>query len=203
MPPALRALRARLAPMIDVARRHLTRQVYAAEQLAFYDEIKPTSNPHESLGSTKDRGSNRVIFGEAVNSILDGLTKEEAVRRVMVIDSDLEGSTGLKAIHAKHPEGFVPIVCHGTRKLFCCRRLWVRKQRGACISEITMARLNNYSVLSHFSHSGVNEMADNTCHFGLNLFFADNGLMDAETTALYFPADGEQMKAIGVQGRFC
>lgn len=39
-------------------------------------------------------------------------------------------------------------------------------------------------------------MADNTCHFGLNHFFADNGLMDAETTTLYFPADGEQMKAV-------
>lgn len=39
-------------------------------------------------------------------------------------------------------------------------------------------------------------MADNTCHFGLNNFFADNGLMDAETTSLYFPADGEQMKAV-------
>ena len=33
------------------------------------------------------------------------------------------------------------------------------------ISEITMARLNNCNVLSHFSHSGVDEMADNTCHF--------------------------------------
>jgi len=59
-----------------------------------------------------------------------------------------------------------------------------------------MARLNDCTVLSHFSHSGVDEMADNTCHFGLNHFFADNGLMDAESTALYFPADGEQMKAI-------
>jgi transketolase C-terminal domain/subunit len=65
-----------------------------------------------------------------------------------------------------------------------------------CVSEITMARLNNCTVLSHFSHSGVDEMADNTCHFGLNHFFADNGLMDAETTSLYFPADGEQMKAV-------
>ena len=37
------------------------------------------------------------------------------------------------------------------------------------ISEITMARLNNCNVLSHFSHSGVDEMADNTCHFGINV----------------------------------
>jgi transketolase C-terminal domain/subunit len=38
-------------------------------------------------------------------------------------------------------------------------------------------------------------MADNTCHFGLNNFFADNGLDDGYETRLYFPADGHQMKA--------
>jgi transketolase C-terminal domain/subunit len=39
-------------------------------------------------------------------------------------------------------------------------------------------------------------MADNTCHFGLNNFFADNGLDDTEPpTRLYFPADGGQMTA--------
>ena len=45
------------------------------------------------------------------------------------------------------------------------------------------------------SHSGVDEMADNTCHFGLNNLFADNGLPDAYTTRLYFPADPQQMTA--------
>ena len=39
-------------------------------------------------------------------------------------------------------------------------------------------------------------MADNTCHFGLNNFFADNGLDDEDPpTRLYFPADGGQMTA--------
>jgi transketolase C-terminal domain/subunit len=39
-------------------------------------------------------------------------------------------------------------------------------------------------------------MADNTCHFGLNNFFADNGLDDEDPpTRLYFPADGAQMAA--------
>jgi len=64
------------------------------------------------------------------------------------------------------------------------------------ISEITMARLNFANVLCHFSHSGVDEMADNTCHFGLNTFFADNGLIDGDTTRLYFPADANQMRAV-------
>ena len=65
-----------------------------------------------------------------------------------------------------------------------------------CVSEITMARLNGCNVLCHFSHAGVDDMADNTCHFGLNNFFADNGLEhDDHPTRLYFPADGGQMRA--------
>ncbi|KAJ5657881.1 uncharacterized protein N7484_001530 [Penicillium longicatenatum] len=194
---------------VDIARKYLTKRGYSKEQLAFYDEIKGRSNPHQYQGSTKDKGANRSIFGEAVNGILDGLSKEEAARRVMVIDSDLAGSTGLKAIQSKHPEVFVPsgvmergnfsaaagfgFGSDGTRQgVFSTFSAFLEM----CISEITMARLNGCTVLSHFSHSGVDEMADNTCHFGLNHFFADNGLMDAESTSLYFPADGEQMTAV-------
>nr|ATL64770.1 sesquiterpene synthase [Aquilaria sinensis] len=194
---------------VDIARKYLTKRGYTPEQLAFYDDIKPGKDSHEYLGSTKDEGANRVIFGEAVNSVLDTLSKEEAIRRVMVIDSDLEGSTGLKGIHTEHPEVFVPsgvmergnfsaaagfgFESNGERQgVFSTFSAFLEM----LVSEITMARLNNCSVLSHFSHSGISGMADNTCHFGLNHFFADNGLMDAETTTLYFPADGEQMKAV-------
>lgn len=38
-------------------------------------------------------------------------------------------------------------------------------------------------------------MADNTCHFGVNNMFADNGLSDVHSF-LYFPADPSQMVAI-------
>ncbi|KAG2017554.1 transketolase [Coprinopsis cinerea AmutBmut pab1-1] len=38
-------------------------------------------------------------------------------------------------------------------------------------------------------------MADNTCHFGINNMFADNGLSDVQSF-LYFPADPAQMVAI-------
>jgi transketolase C-terminal domain/subunit len=65
-----------------------------------------------------------------------------------------------------------------------------------CISEITMARLNQSNVLAHFSHAGVDDMADNTCHFGLNNFFADGGLAEGDHTRLYFPADQHQMRAV-------
>ena len=64
-----------------------------------------------------------------------------------------------------------------------------------CVSEITMARLNKANVFAHFSHSGTDDMADNTCHFGLNNMFADNGLSDGHPTSLYFPCDAGQVRA--------
>jgi transketolase C-terminal domain/subunit len=64
-----------------------------------------------------------------------------------------------------------------------------------CVSEITMARLNKSNLLCHFSHAGIDDMADNTCHFGINNMYADNGLEDGYETRLYFPADAHQMTA--------
>lgn len=194
---------------VDVARSYLRKRGYTDAQLAFYDDIQPRSDSYEYRGSTSDRQANRAMFGTAVNEVLDGLSKEDAARRVMVIDSDLEGSTGIKAIHQEHPEVFVPsgvmergnfsaaagfgFGSDGSRQgVFSTFSAFLEM----CLSEITMARLNRCCVLSHFSHSGVDEMADNTCHFGINHFFADNGLEDADPSRLYFPADAEQMKAI-------
>jgi transketolase N-terminal domain/subunit len=155
--------------------------------------ITPNSLAYIYTGSTTEKFPNRVIFGEAVVSVLEGLSKEEAKRRVLVIDSDLEGSTGLSVIHKKRPEVFLSsgimergnfsaaagfgsskdkVGVYSTFSAFC----------EMIISELTMARLNFANVLCHFSHSGVDEMADNTCHFGLNTFFADNGLIDGDTT---------------------
>ena len=45
--------------------------------------------------------------------------------------------------------------------------------------------------------AGVDDMADNTCHFGLNNMFADNGLDDGYATSLYFPADVHQVGSDG------
>ena len=36
-------------------------------------------------------------------------------------------------------------------------------------------------------------MADNTCHFGLNLFFADNGVEEHGKSPLYFPGEKKQV----------
>lgn len=187
--------------------------------------IKPAASPYTYTGSSKEVGANRVVFGEAVNLVLDGLSKEEAAKKVMVIDSDLEGSTGLKVIHQKHPEVFIPsgIMERGNLSAaagfgFDADKFGVFSTFAAflemVISEITMARLNKCNLLCHFSHSGgkysglldvimktdpcffiVDEMADNTCHFGVNNFYGDNGLSDV-TSALYFPADADQMTAV-------
>ena len=145
--------------------------------------IKPTAVPYQYIGSTKEVGANRAIFGDAVNLVLDKLSKEEAAKKVMVIDSeflgcaypprliragDLEGSTGLKVIHQKHPEVFVSggIMERGNFSAaagfgFDADKFGVFSTFSAflemVISEITMARLNNCNVLCHFSHSGGND----------------------------------------------
>merc|ERR1712224_276510 len=65
------------------------------------------------------------------------------------------------------------------------------------ISEASMARLNMCNVLCHFSHSGVDDMSDNQCHFGQNNWFADSGLEEDQLpTKLLFPADVHQMHKV-------
>jgi hypothetical protein len=54
-----------------------------------YSQIKAATSPYLHIGSTKEVGANRVVFGQAVNMVLDGLSKEEAASKVMVIDSKL------------------------------------------------------------------------------------------------------------------
>lgn len=171
-----------------------------------YEKIKPHPQPYLHIGCTKEVGATRVVFGEAVSEVLDGLSKEEAQKKVMVIDSDLEGSTGLKVIHQKHPEVFVPSGVMERSNFSAAAGFGFDKDKFGVfstfsaflemtISEITMARFNNCNVLCHFSHSGVDGIADNTCHFGINSMFADSGLTDIQSF-LYFPADAAQMTAI-------
>lgn len=64
---------------------------YSADKYAACENIlvniKPSSVPYLYLGSTRELNANRVVFGEAVSDVLDGLSREEAARKVMVIDS--------------------------------------------------------------------------------------------------------------------
>ncbi|NLX19647.1 MAG: transketolase, partial [Desulfobulbus sp.] len=156
-------------------------------------------------GSTSERAKNRDEFGKIVSDLIAEL--DDPASKVLVIDSDLEGSCGLHHVRKNCPKvyinagimernnfsvaagfGSVP----GKQGIFGTFSAFLEM----VVSEITMARLNQANVLAHFSHSGVDDMADNTCHFGINNFFADNGLAEHDRTRLYFPADALQLKAI-------
>jgi len=173
----------------------------------FLKAVVAPKNEYKFLGSSDKWDANRNVFGDAVVEVLSGLTEAERIEKVRVIDSDLEGSCGLHKIHSAYPETFISsgIMERGNFSAAAGFGMEAGKQGifgtfaaflEMLMSEITMARLNNSNVLSHFSHSGIDDMADNTCHFGLNNFFADNGLDDAYATGLYFPADPNQMKAV-------
>ncbi|KAF9460310.1 transketolase [Collybia nuda] len=162
---------------------------------ALYNGIQPVKQPYLHVGSTETVGANRVVFGEAVNMVLDAMDPVERAKKVMVIDSDLEGSTGLKVIHQKHPEVFIPSGIMERGNFSAAAGFGFDKDKFGVfstfsaflemvVSEVTMARLNGCNVLCHFSHSG-----------GVNSFFADNGLSDLHSY-LYFPADAAQMVAI-------
>jgi transketolase C-terminal domain/subunit/transketolase N-terminal domain/subunit len=157
------------------------------------------------LGSSKAKAKNRDNFGKIICDILQ--EKPDRKSKVLVVDSDLEGSCGLHHIRKTFPEVYV----HGG--IMERNNFSVAAGFGATpgkqgifgtfsaflemvVSEITMARLNNANLLAHFSHAGVDDMADNTCHFGINNFFADNGLQENDTTRLYYPADSHQLKAL-------
>ena len=160
-------------------------------------------------GSNPDsKGKNRDAFGKIINGILDGMTEEKRIESVRVFDCDLEGSCGLNHIRASHPEVFVRggIMERGNYSAAAGFGFEEGKQGifgtfsaflEMVVSEITMARLNQSNVLAHFSHAGCDDMADNTCHFGLNNMFAANGLPEdgKDTTRLYFPADQHQFKS--------
>jgi transketolase len=164
-------------------------------------------------GSVSFRGSgaafakNRDLFGEFVCDLVAPLSAEERRERLLVIDSDLEGSCGLHHVRKRFPDIYVPGGVMERGNFSAAAGFGRDKGRQGIfgtfsaflemvVSEVTMARLNESNVLAHFSHAGVDDMADNTCHFGINNFFADNGLAENDRTRLYFPADRHQMRAL-------
>jgi len=157
------------------------------------------------LGSSPEMGKVRDDFGKVVCELLDKM--DDAADKVLVVDSDLEGSCGLHHIRKNHPEVYVHGGIMERNNYSVAAGFGSEKGRQGIfgtfaaflemvVSEITMARLNDANVLAHFSHSGIDDMADNTCHFGLNNFFADNAVAEADLTRLYFPADPLQLQAM-------
>ena len=191
---------------VDAALKYLEAKGHS-EAVACLKGIEKPKNTYEFLGSSDKLGSNRNVFGDAVVEVLGGLDETTRKESVLVVDSDLEGSCGLAQIRKAHPEIFISGGIQERGNLSAAAGFGMEKGKQGifatfsaflemCISEITMARLNYSNLLCHFSHAGIDDMADNTCHFGINNMFADNGLDDGYETRLYFPADANQMKAV-------
>jgi hypothetical protein len=171
----------------DVAIEYLEKRGGYEKAIEMLKAAKPSKSPLTYKGSS-GVGKNRDDFGKIINEILDGMSEADRIASVKVFDNDLEGSCGLHHIRKKHPEVFVRggIMERGNYSAAAGFGSDPKGKQGIfatfsaflemCVSEITMARLNFSNVLAHFSHSGVDDMADNTCHFGINSMFADGGV---------------------------
>jgi transketolase len=193
---------------VSVAKEYLTERGQTAAVEYLNNVKKGPSGPSYEGSCSKNVGKNRDLFGKFLNEILDAVPEPQRIASIRVFDCDLEGSCGLNHVRAAHPEVFVRggIMERGNFSAAAGFGYESGKQGvfatfsaflEMIVSEITMARLNQANVLAHFSHAGCDDMADNTCHFGLNNMFAANGLPDEgrDTTRLYFPADQHQFKA--------
>ncbi len=173
---------------------------------AYLKSVAKRKESYVYLGSSKEQGRNRDLFGQLVCEQLERMPAEERRGKVLAIDCDLEGSCGMHHIGKRFPEVYIRGGVMERGNFSAAAGFGMDEGRQGIfgtfsaflemvISEITMARLNESSVLAHFSHAGVDWMADNTCHFGVNNFFAANGLAEGDRTRLYFPADRHQMRA--------
>lgn len=175
------------------------------EAAAILENFRKEKETQSFLGSTDTMYKVRDDFGKVVCEILGKM--DNPAEKVLVVDSDLEGSCGLHHIRKSFPQVYVHGGIMERNNYSVAAGFGSEKGRVGIfgtfaaflemvISEITMARLNEANVIAHFSHSGIDDMADNTCHFGINNFFADNALAEGDTTRLYFPADVKQLRAI-------
>lgn len=193
---------------VDIAVKYLEQRGGYEQAIEMLKTAKGDKSPLTFKGST-GVGKNRDDFGKVINEIIGALTPEQRLASVRVFDNDLEGSCGLHHIHKKFPEVFVQAGIMERGNFSAAAGFGsVKGKQGIfgtfsaflemCVSEITMSRLNFANVLAHFSHSGVDDMADNTCHYGINSMIADGGVKPGhgdDTTRLYFPADQHQFAA--------
>ena len=192
----------------EVAIKYLEKRGGYEKAIEMLKAAKPDKSPLVYKGSS-GVGKNRDDFGKILNEILDGMSEADRIASVRVFDNDLEGSCGTVHVRKAHPEVFVQGGIMERGNFSAAAGFGSSKGRQGifatfsaflemCISEITMARLNFSNVIAHFSHSGVDDMADNTCHFGINSMYADGGVTPnhgGDTTRLYFPADQHQFKS--------
>lgn len=176
------------------------------DAVAAIESAEKVGSPRTFLGSSQEYKKNRSLFGEYISDIIDSLSPDEQ-KKNLIISSDLGGSCGLNTIGKRHPElyrlggvmernSFATASGFGSQKGYQGIMGTFSVFSEMVISEISMARLNNANVIAHFSHAGIDEIVDNTCHFGINVFFTDNGFSEDDSTRLFFPADAYQMKAV-------
>jgi transketolase C-terminal domain/subunit len=192
----------------DIAVAYLESRGGYSQAIDLLRAAKPDKSPLTYRGSS-GQGKNRDNFGKIINELLDEMSEEQRLASVRVFDNDLEGSCGLHHVRKKHPEVFIQAgimergnfsaasgfgYTKGKQGIYATFSAFLEMS----VSEITMSRLNFANILAHFSHSGVDDMADNTCHFGINSMFADGGVKPGhgeDLTRLYFPADQHQFAA--------
>jgi transketolase len=192
----------------EIAIKYLEKRGGYEKAIEMLKTAKADKSPLTYKGSS-GVGKNRDDFGKIINSILDGMSEADRIANVRVFDNDLMSSQGLHHIAKQHPEVFVEGgimergnfsaaagfgYTKGKQGIFSTFSAFLEM----CVSEITMSRLNFSNVLAHFSHSGVDDMADNTCHFGINSMYADGGVTPVhgdDMTRLYFPVDQHQFAA--------
>jgi transketolase len=187
---------------VDGAVKYLSARGHT-EAIDWIKTVEKSADPYGTYKGAGDFNSMRGEVSSAMVEVLDKCTAEERKEKCIVVDSDLEGSTGSNKIREAFPEMYVKSGIMERGNFSACAGFGMEKGKQGIfttfcafaemiISEVTMARLNQSNVLCHFSHSGVDDMADNTCHFGINVFFGDNGLAEHGVSPLYMPADCKQ-----------
>jgi len=162
------------------------RGTYAAAIEMLKSAPKHDKSPLTYKGSS-GAGKNRDDFGKIINEILDGMSEAERLASVRVFDCDLSApracTTSPRSTLRVFVQGGIMErgnfsaaagfgYTKGKQGIFSTFSAFLEM----CVSEITMSRLNFANVLAHFSHSGCDDMADNTCHFGINSMYADGGV---------------------------
>ena len=129
------------------------------EAVRVLKETQWTKSKTTYLGSTEETGKCRDDFGVIVSELLDKM--EDPASKVIVVDSDLEGSCGLHHIKKKHPEVYVSGGIMERNNFSVAAGFGSEPGRQGIfgtfaaflemvVSEITMARLNTANVLAHF-----------------------------------------------------
>jgi len=190
---------------VDLAVKYLEKKGYN-EAVKILQSAEKVKNSRKYLGSSEDTGKTRSEFGKALVEMMKNLSEKER-EKILVFSVDLGGSTGVAEVFKAFPERYRKAGVMERHDFLAAGGFGAQEGYQGVFatfsafsemvnSEIKMERLNDANVLAHFSHVGEDWMADNTCHYGDNISFVDNGLSEGDNTMLYFPADALQMNAV-------